>query len=670
MTNVFLLEIGVGLLAIGALASLLAAGYRKVAGWISFLFVLAASVAFWLVVINLFTAEAEPEARLLDLGVFGAQLTVAPDPLAAIFLAIVATLAPLSTWYSIDYMTMEHYRRDGVGKYYPVLLVFFISMVGVLVVTDFLFFLVFWELMTLSSFFLVIYERENPTSQRAGLKYFIITHFATLCMVAAALVVWNISGSFDFLSMRNTIGSLLSERPVLGHVVIFLFAIGFATKAGVLPMGDWLPDAHPVAPSGMSAVLSGALVKLGIYGLLRLFLTLVPVSPQIQGWGMAIALFGTASCLIGNITAIGQVDSKRLMAFSTIGQIGYICLGLGVGVYCLPDKPVLAALGLMGCLFHTVNHACFKSCLFLGAGSVLYRTGEKDMDKLGGLGARMPITSGASTIAALSIAGIPPFNGFASKWLILVTCLMVGFSSPYFLLLGIIGLLVSLATLAAFLKVLGSVFLGSPREGGNIQEVPWTMATPQVVLAMLCVLIGIAPWTILEVVYSALASVPGISMPDLDSIMIGRTSIALLSNGQGIAFWNPVVVLLGLFFLSMLGLAIQRSASAKVRNVAVWACGEEHSAEFLRYRASSLYVPFKRAFEGIYPRYALKAPTFPSWLRKALEIDNWFYNPTARAFDTLVVKVSKSHSGNPQIYLLWIVIGAAAVGWIMLSLMT
>jgi hydrogenase-4 component B len=385
---------------------------------------------------------------------------------------------------------------------------------------------------------------------------------------------------------------------------------------------------------------------------------------------MVIATFGVASSLVGNITALGQTDSKRLMAFSTIGQIGYICLGLGVGVYCLPDQPVLATLGLMGCLFHTINHACYKSCLFLGAGSVLFRTGEKQMDRLGGLGAAMPITSGCSTIASLSIAGIPPLNGFASKWLILVTCLLVGLSSPYFLVLGVIGLVVSLASLAAFLKLLGSVFLGSPRQDPQIQEVPLGMAVPQIILATCCVLIGVLPWIVLGILHRALAALPGISVPSLDSMMSGTSGIVLLSNGQGTAFWNPVVGVLGLFFLSLLGYAIQRSASAKVRQVPVWACGEEHLPELIRYRASSFYLPFKRAFDGIYPMYPLTAPTFPSWLRGALDFDNWLYNPVVRAIDGLVLKTSKSHSGIPQVYLLWTVIGAAAVGWILLSFMT
>ena len=224
-----------------------------------------------------------------------------------------------------------------------------------------------------------------------------------------------------------------------------LFLLGFATKAGLLPMGDWLPDAHPVAPSGISAMLSGVLVKIGVYGMFRVFCDFAPVTAPLRLWGVVIALAGTASLLVGNLVALRQTDGKRLMAFSTIGQVGYVCLALGAGLYCLPQQPALATLAFMGALFHALNHACFKACLFFGAGAVLFRTGERTMGRLGGLGASMPFTAGASTIAALSIGGVPPSNGFASKWLIIATSVLAGFHAPLFLVLGIAGPFASLA---------------------------------------------------------------------------------------------------------------------------------------------------------------------------------------------------------------------------------
>ena len=416
---VYQVEVSLLLLVVGSLVSLAVSRRPRFCGWISVAFTGAAAVSTWAAVAAAFTGGPY-ERTVLSLPQLGAGLTLRVDPLSAIFLAIVALVALASTLYSVRYM--EHYTRDKVGAFYPLLLLCVASMIGVLVSADLLCFLVFWESMTLTSYFLVTYERESAASQRAGLKYFVITHGATLCMVAAALLLWRTSGSFHFDAARQTLRGLLATQPFEAHLVTFLFFLGFATKAGILPMGDWLPDAHPVAPSGMSAMLSGVLVKLGIYGLVRLFCSFLVPSPSLRIWGIAVALAGTASLFVGTLTALRQTDIKRLMAFHTIGQIGYICLGLGVGAYCLAASPLLASIGLAGAILHAVNHACFKSCLFLGAGSVLYRTGTRNMDQLGGLARSMPYTAGSTTVASLSIAGVPPFNGFTSKWLIVSGC--------------------------------------------------------------------------------------------------------------------------------------------------------------------------------------------------------------------------------------------------------
>ena len=516
---------------------------------------------------------ASGEHTILSLPQLGSSLTLRIDPLSAIFLAIVAVIALLSTLYSVRYM--EHYAHDKVAKFFPILLLCVASMTGVLVCTDFLFFLIFWESMTLTSYFLVTFESENAASQRAGLKYFIITHGATLCMVAAALLLWRTSGSFSFDAIRQTLSAMLTTRPFLANAIIFLFFLGFATKAGLLPMGDWLPDAHPVAPSGMSATLSGALVKLGIYGLVRLFCSFLVVSPSLKIWGIILALAGTGSLFVGTLTALRQTDTKRLMAFHTIGQIGYICLGLGVGVYCLDMYPALATIALAGAILHAVNHACFKSCLFLGAGSVLYRTGERDMDKLGGLAAFMPYTTGTTAIASLSIAGVPPLNGFASKWLIVAGCLLTGMRFPLFLVLGLIALFISLATLASFLKVLGSVFLGRTDENLGIQEVPISMIVPQVVLAALCVLLGIFPQLVLRYRWACdrrgdcHAGRGAWTQPDMGwSLLIDGSP---WRSGRLWPFSTALAV------LALLSYAIQRAGGARTRSVPVWYCGEEHA---------------------------------------------------------------------------------------------
>ena len=654
-------EVSIVILIVGSFVSLLFAHRRKLCGWVSFAFVCASSVYTGLAVAGAGTV-ASGEHTILSLPQLGSSLTLRIDPLSAIFLAIVAVIALLSTLYSVRYM--EHYAHDRVAKFFPVLLLCVASMTGVLVCTDFLFFLIFWESMTLTSYFLVTFESENAASQRAGLKYFIITHGATLCMAAAALLLWRTSGSFSFDAIRQTLAAMLTTRPFLANSIIFLFFLGFATKAGLLPMGDWLPDAHPVAPSGMSATLSGALVKLGIYGLVRLFCSFVVVSPSLKVWGIILALVGTGSLFVGTLTALQQTDTKRLMAFHTIGQIGYICLGLGVGAYCLVMYPALATIALAGAIFHAVNHACFKSCLFLDAGSVLYRTGERDMDKLGGLAAFMPYTTGTAAIASLSIAGVPPLNGFASKWLIVAGCLLAGMRFPLFFVLGLIALFVSLATLASFLKVLGAVFLGRADESPGIKEVPISMIVPQVVLAALCVLLGIFPQFVLRFIGHAIEGLTAMPVAAVDASRMWGGLV--LIDGSPVAFWSPLAMLTVLAVLALLSYGIQRAGRAQTRSVPVWYCGEEHAVATVRYPASSFYLPFKHAFQGIYPSGKVHVPKFPAPLRRALDFDQWLYRPTVKVIDTAADRISRTHVGILQIYLLWIVIGAIVVTGILL----
>lgn len=655
-------EVSFVVLIAGALAGLLTASRRRLCGWVSFAFVCLSAVSIGLAVVSVL-AVGSREHTILRLPQLGSSLSLQIDPLSAIFLAIVAVIGLLSTLYSVRYM--DHYPHDNLAKFFPVLLLCFAAMTGVLVCTDFFFFLILWESMTLTSYFLVTFESGETASQRAGLKYFIITHGATLCMVAAALLLWRSSGSFAFASIRENLSASVVSRPLLGHTVVFLFFLGFATKAGILPMGDWLPDAHPAAPSGMSAMLSGAVVKLGIYGLFRVFCSFLGPSSALEIWGIVLALAGTGSLFVGTLTALRQTDTKRLMAFSTIGQIGYICLGLGVGAYCLKVNPVLATIALAGVILHAVNHACFKSCLFLGAGSVLYRTGTRDMNRLGGLARFMPFTAGTTAIASLSIAGMPPLNGFVSKWLMIASCLLTGMRSPLFLLLGLAALFISLASLAALLNVLASVFFGKDEQHG-VEEVPISMIVPQVTLAALCVFLGIFPQFVVRFVGKAIQSATAVPFTAIEATRIWG-GLRLL-DGSAVGFWSPVAALMGLALLALLSYAIQRAGGAQSRSVPVWYCGEEHSPALVRYRASSLYLPFKHAFEGIYPSGRILVPRFPAFVRRTLDLDQWLYRPTIKAFDTAADRVSRTHVGIPQIYLLWIVIGAIVVTGMLLWL--
>src|SRR5512140_2052390 len=337
MTTVGLLQYAVGALLLGALASLATARDRRLSGWISVGFVGISSLLLWAVVVRTFSASPDPPRALLLIPALGASLLVHVDALSAVFLAIISVISLLTTLYSVHYL--DRFTRDTLAKYYPVLLVLFAGIIGVVVTADLLFFLVCWELMTLASFFLVVFERENQAAQRAGLKYFVVNQAAALGMLAAAVVLWRVAGSFSFDALRAALGQLLVASPFRAHLLLALFFIAFATKAGVLPMGSWLPDAYPAAPTSATALFGGIMSKLGIYGLLRVFLQLLPLSSATTFWGGVIAVAGLGSLFVGTLMALQQDDTKRLMSFHVIGQVGYMFLAIGSGLLLLRTSP-------------------------------------------------------------------------------------------------------------------------------------------------------------------------------------------------------------------------------------------------------------------------------------------------------------------------------------------
>ena len=458
------LYIAFSLLVVGAIIVAVISRHKEACGWAALGFVSAASACLIYLAVFVFFKGAIDGPSLLSLHpLIGTSLRTRIDPLSALFLLIISIISFCVTLFSIRYL--RHYQKESLFRYYPFLLLFFAAIVGVVCMTDMLFFIIFWEIMTLASWALVVYERENKESLKAGLVYFIVTHLATGCLILAAVILYSYTPghSFSFDDFRAVLKTQLIMNPALVHGILALLFIGFVTKASTLPFGFWLPLAHPVAPSSFSAVLSGVMIKAGIYGLVRLFCTILPVSLSSQIWGIVIALFGTFSLFIGTMSALTQDDSKRLMAFHSIGQVGYMFLGLGAGLYFLRVNPALATIGLVAGLLHMINHSWFKSCLFLNAGSILYETGTRDLNKIGGLFSIMPWTGITAIIASLSISGIPPFNGFTSKLVLFESSILAGkevgasiLARGLFVVLGLAAIFISAVTLASFLKFINS----------------------------------------------------------------------------------------------------------------------------------------------------------------------------------------------------------------------
>lgn len=391
------------------------------------------------------------------------------DFLALIMSSLISLLGFLATLYSIGYMA----KYEKLSKYYSFLLIFIGSMNGAVIAGDLFTMFMFWEFMTVAAFFLVIFENADQPI-RAGVQYLIMSEAGALCMLASIIAIFSLKGTVSM-----TVLSDLAFSPGLNSFLLLLFLLGVGVKAGMVPLHTWLPEAHPEAPSPVSALLSGVMIKVGIYMMIRVFWQIF--APVIS-WSIVLCIVGCVSILVGVMLALVQHDAKRLLAFHSISQIGYMILGIGVG----------SALGVTGGLFHLLNHAFFKGLLFLCVGSVLYRTGTRDLANLGGLAKEMPVTFITCLIAALSISGVPPFNGFASKWMIYQAVIDSGLRAyPIFLVTAMFG---SALTLASFIKVIYSIFLGGkPEELGEVKEVGLSMKIPMIVLALLCIIFGVFP---------------------------------------------------------------------------------------------------------------------------------------------------------------------------------
>jgi formate hydrogenlyase subunit 3/multisubunit Na+/H+ antiporter MnhD subunit len=547
----------------------------------------------------------------------GFALRLYVDGLTGVFLLLAAIIALPAALYSINYM--QHYRDYGVGRYYPYFLLFLAAMYGLLSTTDMMwFFFIFWQLMTLPGYALIRYENKKRENIRAANKYLIMMEIACAATMVGAelLAVAGTTLKYDFDSVSANLPVLLATKPAMTALAFTLFLVGFGIKMGMWPFGQvWLPDAHPAAPSPVSAMLSGVMIKTGVYGLIRYFLWLVPTSAHADypfaKWGLVIAALGTITLFTGTMQALKQEQSKRLLAFHSIGQIGYILLGAGACIALLAGQnnklAALATIGLFGALFHVLNHGLFKGLLFLNAGSMLYATGTQDLNKMGGLMKFMPLTAITTIVASFSISGVPLFNGFVSKWSIYVATIQGSTSARYLAVCAVIAILTSALTLASFIKFFGVSFLSRSSTLVNEKaaatgrlEVGWLMQTPQVVLALLCVLLGVVPAIGFGLLQRALdASRQGLGETLANAAPMTSGPLAGIEPLQATALFVPVVlaVVLGVAFL--LAFLISRLGGAPRRAAVPWLCGYVRETDCHRYSAHNFYGEIKRYFRWL-----------------------------------------------------------------------
>ncbi|HSP96706.1 MAG TPA: proton-conducting transporter membrane subunit [Candidatus Dormibacteraeota bacterium] len=551
------------------------------------------------------------------------------DALSAFFLVPVFLMAGLGAIYGLGYWPQE--RHPGNGRQLRLFWGLMVAGMGLLVISRHaMAFLLGWEVMTLAAFFLVSVEDELAECRRASWIYLIATHVGTLTLFALfALWRWA-TGSY---ALQPIASAALSPGLLNGFFVLAL--IGFGLKAGPMPLHFWLPDAHAAAPSHVSAMLSGILLKMGIYGLIRI-LMLLPDPPP--AWGGLLLVLGVVSGLLGVVFAIAQHDLKRLLAYHSVENIGIILMGLGLAMLGRSThQPAWVVLGMAGCLLHVWNHALFKSLLFLCAGSVVHGAHTRQIDHLGGLARAMPWTAATFLVGAVAICGLPPLNGFASEFLVYLGLLRTATTDAASASAAVIGApvlaMVGALAVACFVKVYGAVFLGTPRSAAaaDAHESPLAMRGPMVILAACCALIGLAPWLVTPILDQAIAT----WRLEAESGSLSIATLAPLGAVSALA-----VSLVAGAALLMGALAPRARMAARV---GTWDCGYARPTSRMQYTASSFAQMIVAIFgwalrphghrphvDGMFPRTAAMHTEVDDavldrvLLPAAVDVERWF----------------------------------------------
>ncbi|MDX8401072.1 MAG: hydrogenase 4 subunit B [Mariprofundaceae bacterium] len=579
------------------------------------------------------------------------------DALAAFFLLVIgALLAPVAI-YSQGYLKGEA-RLGVLAVFLPL---FVLGMLGVVLADDAFTFMLFWELMSVSSWFLVTLEHEHPENRKAGFLYLLMAHLAGLLILGGFAVLYAAAGSFEFSAMREA-----HPSPFWASIAFLLAAFGFGTKAGVVPMHGWLPDAHPVAPSNVSALMSGIMLKVAIFGFIRVVWDMIGPDGFQWWWGALVLAAGASSAVGGVLFALQQHDLKRLLAWHSIENIGIILIGLGLGMLLAHfGHPMLAALGLVAGLYHTINHALFKGLLFMGAGAVLHGTGTRDMESMGGLIHRMPATAVFFLVASVSISALPPFNGFVSEWLTFQTALMspqlggalltaiVPFSAAMLALAGALAA-------ACFVKVFGVVFLGHARSdaAARAHEVDGWMKAGMAIPAICCLLLGLLPvWFI-----PLLNAVPA-SLLDASLNVQAHGWLWLTPVDASRASYSAPVALAGMLTLGGLAFWWLHPRGTSIRRGVLWSCGHPHLHARMQYNATSFSQPLRRIVAAIYrpdehshaerPAHKLITRQVRHVVHVADPAARHIYQPLGRAILALARGVQREHQRGIHAWLAW-----------------
>jgi formate hydrogenlyase subunit 3/multisubunit Na+/H+ antiporter MnhD subunit len=537
---------------------------------------------------HLLLEPGTPQAMRLPVGLPWSGALFRMDALAAFFLAVVNLGAAGASLFAIGYG--RHEKSPGrVLPFYPL----FLAGMNLVVLADDAFsFLVAWEFMSLSSWALVVAHHHDAGNTRAGYVYILMAGFGTLSLLLAFGLLTGGTGGYTFAEIRSGTGTLPA-------VVLILALLGAGSKAGLVPLHVWLPLAHPAAPSHVSALMSGVMTKVAVYGFMRIVFDLN--GPPAWWWGALVIALAGVTCVMGVLSALMQHDLKRLLAYHTVENIGIIYLGLGLALaFSAHGMQAPAALALTAALFHVLNHCLFKSLLFFGSGAVLTATGERDMEHLGGLIHRMPLTAFAFLTGCMAISALPPLNGFVSEWLTFQAILL----SPELpswalkLIVPAVGAALALsAALAAacFVKAFGVTFLGRPRTPAAqaAQETDRASLAAMFAFVALCLLAGILPGLFIDALAPVVLGLIGARMPQQSAL--AWLSIVPIADSR--SSYNGLLVFVFIAVSALLTVfAIHRFASHALRRGPAWDCGFPDASPATQYTADSFAQPIRRVF--------------------------------------------------------------------------
>jgi len=531
------------------------------------------------------------------------------DALAGFLNLTLAILVAAVAIYSFSYLK-EFEGRRNIGIFSLLFHLLLLSLTIVFTSANAFLFLIAWEVMALAAYGLVTFYHEDPEARRAGLLYIVMAHMDVGCLLLGFALLTQASGSAEFASFRLVAAGLSRSQQAVAFVLFFL---GFSIKAGVIPFHIWLPAAHPVAPSNISSLLSGIVIKTGIYGMARIFFDALGVLPA---WaGVTVLILGVVSAVLGVLYALMEHDLKRLLAYHSIENIGIILMGLGSAlIFRVTGHPQLAAVALIAAMFHTINHAIFKCLLFLGAGSVLHSTGTRNMDKLGGLIRPMPITAFCFLIGAVAISGLPPLNGFVSEWLTYQS-LLAGFGATggltriLFPIAGSMLALTGALAAACFVKAFAITFLALSRdaESARVHEAPRSMLVGMGWLTLVCAILGLGATWFLPVFDAMTEQLLGLSVGA--SLVTGNGLVLSVGTPHGGTVSTAIIGAGLLILLVPTAFLVSRSARRFARTHGpTWDCGLPGLSDNNEYTSTAFSKALRMIFSALYqPRREIQA---------------------------------------------------------------